>query len=121
MCRTARVPVLVTVTPVNEFTPACPNGAPFTVLETAAFGSAVGRVAGTDRDYPPDSLEYSLEGGPSPAQPFSIDTRTGECLAPSPAPAAPRGTCGCPAAHVAPQVRSGWWDPSTRSGTRATG
>ncbi|XP_068275949.1 cadherin-related family member 4 [Nyctibius grandis] len=76
--RSTRVPVLVTVTPVNEFTPACPNGAIFTVPETAAFGSAVGRVAGTDRDYPPDSLEYSLEGGTGPAQPFSIDTRTGE-------------------------------------------
>ncbi|NXV96394.1 CDHR4 protein, partial [Calonectris borealis] len=76
--RSTRVPVLVTVTPVNEFTPVCPNGATFTVLETAAFGSAVGRIAGTDRDYPPDSLEYSLEEGPGPAQPFSIDTRTGE-------------------------------------------
>ncbi|XP_059679163.1 cadherin-related family member 4 [Gavia stellata] len=76
--RSTRVPVLVTVTPVNEFTPMCPNGATFTVPETAAFGSAVGRVAGTDRDYPLDSLEYSLEGGPSPVQPFSIDTRTGE-------------------------------------------
>ncbi|NXV81911.1 CDHR4 protein, partial [Atlantisia rogersi] len=71
------VPVLVSVTPVNEFTPACPNGATFTVLETA-FGSAVGRVAGTDRDYPRDSLEYSLEQGLGPTQPFAIDTRTGE-------------------------------------------
>ncbi|NWI62671.1 CDHR4 protein, partial [Todus mexicanus] len=76
--RSTRVPVLVTVTPVNEFTPVCPSGAVFTVLETAAFGSTVGRVAGTDRDYPPDSLEYSLEGGPGPAQPFSIDVHTGE-------------------------------------------
>ncbi|NWW47731.1 CDHR4 protein, partial [Pedionomus torquatus] len=76
--RSTRVPVLVTVTPVNEFTPTCPSGADFTVLETAAFGSIVGRVAGTDRDYPPDSLEYSLEGGTGPTQPFSIDTRTGE-------------------------------------------
>ncbi|KAM6344109.1 cadherin-related family member 4 [Alca torda] len=76
--RSTRVPVLVTVTPVNEFTPACPNGADFTVLETAAFGSTVGRVAGSDRDYPPDSLEYSLEGGTGPTQPFSIDTRTGD-------------------------------------------
>ncbi|NXF43046.1 CDHR4 protein, partial [Oceanites oceanicus] len=76
--RSTRVPVLVTVTPVNEFTPVCPNGATFTVLETTAFGSTVGRIAGIDRDYPPDSLEYSLEGGPSPTQPFSIDTRTGE-------------------------------------------
>lgn len=113
--------MLVTVTPVNEFTPACPNGADFTVLETAAFGSTVGRVAGSDRDYPPDSLEYSLEGGTGPTQPFSIDTRTGEHLAPSPAPAAPPGTHGCPAARAAPQATSAWWDPSTPSGTSATG
>ncbi|NXE67351.1 CDHR4 protein, partial [Calcarius ornatus] len=76
--QSTRVPVLVTVTPVNEFRPACPSSATFTVPETAAFGSVVGRVAGTDRDYPQDSLEYSLEGGPGPAQPFSIDRSTGE-------------------------------------------
>ncbi|NXU21434.1 CDHR4 protein, partial [Pardalotus punctatus] len=76
--QSTRVPVLVTVTPVNEFRPVCPNGATFTVPETAAFGSVVGRVAGTDRDYPPDSLEYSLEGESGPAQPFSIDRSTGE-------------------------------------------
>ncbi|NWR80866.1 CDHR4 protein, partial [Centropus unirufus] len=76
--RSTHVPVLVTVTPVNEFAPTCPNGATFTVLETAPFGSAVGRVAGTDRDYPPDSLEYSLEEGPGPSQPFAIDAHTGE-------------------------------------------
>ncbi|XP_048171833.1 cadherin-related family member 4 isoform X3 [Corvus hawaiiensis] len=76
--QSTRVPVLVTVTPVNEFRPACPSSATFTVPETAAFGSVVGRVAGTDRDYPPDSLEYSVEGGSGPAQPFSIDRRTGE-------------------------------------------
>ncbi|NXD95361.1 CDHR4 protein, partial [Chaetorhynchus papuensis] len=76
--QSTRVPVLVTVTPVNEFRPVCPNGATFTVPETAAFGSVVGRVAGTDRDYPPDSLEYSVEGGSGPAQPFSIDRHTGE-------------------------------------------
>ncbi|NXB35067.1 CDHR4 protein, partial [Eulacestoma nigropectus] len=76
--QSTRVPVLVTVTPVNEFRPACPNSATFTVPETAAFSSVVGRVAGTDRDYPRDSLEYSLEGGSGPAQPFSIDRRTGE-------------------------------------------
>ncbi|XP_071669153.1 cadherin-related family member 4 isoform X8 [Patagioenas fasciata] len=72
--QSTRVPMLVTVTPVNEFTPVCPNGATFTVMETAAFGSTVGRVTGTDRDYPRDSLEYSLEAGPGPAQPFSVDT-----------------------------------------------
>ncbi|NXR77645.1 CDHR4 protein, partial [Pycnonotus jocosus] len=76
--QSTRVPVLVTVTPVNEFRPVCPNGATFTVPETAAFGSVVGRVAGTDSDYPLDSLEYSLEGDSGSAQPFSIDRRTGE-------------------------------------------
>ncbi|NWW14554.1 CDHR4 protein, partial [Oreocharis arfaki] len=76
--QSTRVPVLVTVTPVNEFRPACPPGATFTVPETAAFGSVVGHVAGTDRDYPLDSLEYSMEGGSGPAQPFSIDRHTGE-------------------------------------------
>ncbi|NWI75072.1 CDHR4 protein, partial [Dryoscopus gambensis] len=76
--QSTHVPVLVTVTPVNEFRPACPSSATFTVPETAAFGSVVGRVAGTDRDYPPDSIEYSVEGGSGPAQPFSIDRRTGE-------------------------------------------
>ncbi|XP_061864447.1 cadherin-related family member 4 [Colius striatus] len=76
--QSTRVPVLVMVTPVNEFTPVCPNDTVFTVLETAVFGSIVGRVAGTDSDYPLNSLEYSLEGDSGPAQPFSIDTRTGE-------------------------------------------
>ncbi|RLV94446.1 hypothetical protein DV515_00013146 [Chloebia gouldiae] len=76
--QSTRVPVLVTVTPVNEFRPVCPPSATFTVPETAAFGSVVGRVAGTDRDYPLDSLEYSLEGGSGLAQPFSIDRCTGE-------------------------------------------
>ncbi|XP_021265531.1 LOW QUALITY PROTEIN: cadherin-related family member 4 [Numida meleagris] len=76
--RSTRVPVLVTVIPVNEFTPECPYGIIFTVPETAPFGSIVGRVVGTDRDRPPNSLEYSLEGGSGPAQPFSIDARTGE-------------------------------------------
>ncbi|NWT58868.1 CDHR4 protein, partial [Erythrocercus mccallii] len=76
--QSTRVPVLVTVTPVNEFRPACPNSATYTVPETAAFGSVVGRVAGTDSDYPLNSLEYSLEGGTGPAQPFSIDRSTGE-------------------------------------------
>uniref|UniRef100_A0A8C3BBL9 Cadherin related family member 4 n=1 Tax=Cairina moschata TaxID=8855 RepID=A0A8C3BBL9_CAIMO len=76
--RSTRVPVLVTVTPVNEFSPECPRGLTFTVLETAPFGSIVGYVNGTDRDHPPDSLEYSLEGGSGPTQPFSIDTHSGE-------------------------------------------
>ncbi|NXE39245.1 CDHR4 protein, partial [Ptilorrhoa leucosticta] len=104
--QSTRVPVLVTVTPVNEFRPACPSGATFTVPETAAFGSVVGRVAGTDRDYPPDSLEYSVEGGSGPAQPFSIDRRTGEHPAPSPAPATPHGSYQFPAGrHPTGEIR----------------
>ncbi|XP_062441908.1 cadherin-related family member 4 [Rhea pennata] len=76
--RSTHVPVLVTVTPVNEYTPVCPNDTAFTVLETAAFGTAVGRIVGTDRDYPRDSIKYSLEGGVGSAQPFSIDAHTGK-------------------------------------------
>ncbi|XP_064012484.1 cadherin-related family member 4 isoform X2 [Pogoniulus pusillus] len=76
--QSTRVPVFLTVTPVNEFTPVCPSGTTFTMTETAAFGSSVGYVTGTDRDYPQNSLEYRLEGGPGPAQPFSVDTQTGE-------------------------------------------
>lgn len=119
MCCAARVPVLVTVLPVNEFTPECPNGIVFTVSETAPFGSIVGRVVGTDRDHPPDSLEYSLEGGTGPAQPFSIDARTGECPA-LPLPHS-SGTHGCLTAHTTPQVRSVWWGPSAPRGVLATG
>lgn len=121
MCHTARVPVLVTVTPVNEFRPVCPNGATFTVPETAAFGSVVGRVAGTDSDYPLDSLEYSLEGDSGSAQPFSIDRRTGEHPVPSSAPATARGIYSFPAARAFPQARSTWWDPWTLSSRTITG
>nr|XP_047910331.1 cadherin-related family member 4 isoform X1 [Anser cygnoides] len=88
--RSTRVPVLVTVTPVNEFPPECPRGLTFTVLETAPFGSVVGYVNGTDRDHPPDSLEYSLEGGSSPAQPFSIDMHSGEIRVVGPLGSLPR-------------------------------
>ncbi|NWY05471.1 CDHR4 protein, partial [Nothoprocta ornata] len=76
--RSTRVPVLVTVTPVNEYAPQCPNGTAFSVPETAAFGTAVGRVAGTDRDYPPHSIEYGLEESARSGQPFSIDAHTGQ-------------------------------------------
>ncbi|XP_010221646.1 PREDICTED: LOW QUALITY PROTEIN: cadherin-related family member 4, partial [Tinamus guttatus] len=76
--RSTRVPVLVTVTPVNEYAPQCPNSTAFTVPETAAFGTVVGSITGTDRDYPLHSIEYSLEERVGSAQPFSVDTRMGE-------------------------------------------
>ncbi|XP_067417250.1 cadherin-related family member 4 [Emydura macquarii macquarii] len=77
--KTTRVPVLVTVTPENEHPPACPASATFSVPEDAAFGNTVGRVNGTDRDYPFDSIEYSIAGGTGTSPPaFYIGPRTGE-------------------------------------------
>ncbi|KAM8799896.1 cadherin-related family member 4 [Eudromia elegans] len=75
--QSTRVPVLVTVTPVNEYAPQCPNATAFSVPETAAFGAAVGRVAGTDHDYPLHSIEYGLEERAGAVQPFAIDAHTG--------------------------------------------
>ncbi|XP_075795703.1 LOW QUALITY PROTEIN: cadherin-related family member 4 [Pelodiscus sinensis] len=76
---TTRVPVLVTVTPKNEHSPVCPASATFSVPEDAAFGQPVGRVTGTDLDFPFDSIEYSLVGGAGTSPPaFYIGPRTGE-------------------------------------------
>ncbi|NXA33365.1 CDHR4 protein, partial [Eudromia elegans] len=75
--QSTRVPVLVTVTPVNEYAPQCPNATAFSVPETAAFSAAVGRVAGTDHDYPLHSIEYGLEERAGAVQPFAIDAHTG--------------------------------------------
>ncbi|XP_073208766.1 cadherin-related family member 4 isoform X3 [Lepidochelys kempii] len=73
------VPVLVTVTPKNEHSPACPASAMFSVPEDAAFGDTVGRVNGTDLDYPFDNIEYSIAGGTGASPPaFYIGPRTGE-------------------------------------------
>ncbi|XP_044878743.1 cadherin-related family member 4 isoform X3 [Mauremys mutica] len=74
-----RVPVLVTVTPKNEHSPACPASTMFSVPEDAAFGDTVGQVNGTDLDYPFNNIEYSIAGGAGANPPaFYIGPRTGE-------------------------------------------
>ncbi|XP_007527381.1 cadherin-related family member 4 [Erinaceus europaeus] len=68
------VPVLVVVTPVNEFSPAC-KPTTFRVLEDAKPHTPLGSVVGTDRDYPHDSVEYYLSGSPTT---FAVDRVSGE-------------------------------------------
>nr|XP_039333370.1 cadherin-related family member 4 isoform X4 [Saimiri boliviensis boliviensis] len=71
---TTEVPVLVMVTPVNEFSPAC---APrmFRVREDATPHTLLGSVMGTDMDYPQDNIEYYTSGGPPT---FAVDRLSGE-------------------------------------------
>ncbi|XP_003800647.1 cadherin-related family member 4 [Otolemur garnettii] len=70
---TTEVPVLVMVTPVNEFSPACAPRT-FRVREDAQ-PHTVGSVAGTDMDYPHDSIEYYTSGWPDI---FAVDRLSGE-------------------------------------------
>ncbi|XP_041533468.1 cadherin-related family member 4 isoform X1 [Microtus oregoni] len=71
---TTEVPVLVTVTPVNEFSPACVPRT-FRVQENAGPYTLLGSIVGTDMDYPRNSLEYYISGGPST---FAVDRLSGE-------------------------------------------
>ncbi|XP_035886211.1 cadherin-related family member 4 isoform X3 [Phyllostomus discolor] len=71
---TTEVPVLVTVTPVNEFSPACAPRV-FRVREDAGPRTLLGSVAGTDRDYPHDRVQYSSPGGSAT---FAVDHLSGE-------------------------------------------
>ncbi|XP_008851488.1 cadherin-related family member 4 [Nannospalax galili] len=71
---TTEVPVLVMVTPVNEFSPACAPHT-FRVREDAGPHTLLGSVVGTDMDYPHNSLEYYISGGPST---FAVDHLSGE-------------------------------------------
>nr|XP_048280214.1 cadherin-related family member 4 [Myodes glareolus] len=71
---TTEVPVLVTVTPVNEFSPACVPRT-FRVREDAGPHTLLGSIVGTDMDYPRNSLEYYISGGPST---FAVDRLSGE-------------------------------------------
>ncbi|XP_070632811.1 cadherin-related family member 4 isoform X16 [Bos indicus] len=70
----AEVPVLVMVTPVNEFSPTCVSRT-FRVREDARPHTLLGSVMGTDLDYPHDSIEYSISGGSAP---FAVDSLNGE-------------------------------------------
>lgn len=69
----ADVPVLVMVTPVNEFTPACAPRT-FRVREDAGPHTLLGTVVGTDMDYPRNSIEYYTSDGPSI---FAVDHLSG--------------------------------------------
>ncbi|CAD7685186.1 unnamed protein product [Nyctereutes procyonoides] len=68
------VPVLVMVTPVNEFSPACVPHT-FRIREDAGPYTLLGSVVGIDKDYPHNSVEYFISGGPST---FSVDRLSGE-------------------------------------------
>ncbi|XP_028335294.1 cadherin-related family member 4 [Physeter macrocephalus] len=71
---TTEVPVLVMVTPVNEFSPACVPRT-FRVREDAGPHTLLGSVVGKDMDYPHDSIEYSSPGGSAT---FAVDRLSGE-------------------------------------------
>ncbi|XP_007466269.1 PREDICTED: cadherin-related family member 4 [Lipotes vexillifer] len=71
---TTEVPVLVMVTPVNEFSPACVPRT-FRVREDAGPHALLGSVVGKDMDYPHDSIEYSTPGGSAT---FAVDRLSGE-------------------------------------------
>ncbi|XP_046287657.1 cadherin-related family member 4 isoform X4 [Marmota monax] len=71
---TTEVPVLVMVTPVNEFTPACAPRT-FRVQEDAGPHTLLGTVVGTDMDYPHNSIEYYTSDGSSI---FAVDHLSGD-------------------------------------------
>nr|KAF6310226.1 cadherin related family member 4 [Myotis myotis] len=68
------VPVLVMVTPVNEFSPTCVPRT-FRVREDAEPCTLLGSVVGTDSDYPHGGIEYHTPGGPAT---FAVDRLSGE-------------------------------------------
>ncbi|XP_038938761.1 cadherin-related family member 4 isoform X10 [Rattus norvegicus] len=70
----AEVPVLVMVTPVNEFSPSCMPHT-FRVREDAGPYTLLGSIVGTDVDHPRNSLEYHISGGLST---FAVDRLSGE-------------------------------------------
>ncbi|XP_040851020.1 cadherin-related family member 4 [Ochotona curzoniae] len=71
---TTEVPVLVMVTLVNEFSPACAPQT-FHVREDAGPHTLLGSVVGTDLDHPHNSIEYYASGGPAT---FAVDRLSGE-------------------------------------------
>lgn len=67
------MPILVIVTPVNEFSPACVTRT-FRVREDAGLRTLLGSVVGTDMDHPHDSIEYHTSGGSAI---FAVDRLSG--------------------------------------------
>ncbi|KAM4021705.1 cadherin-related family member 4 [Anomaloglossus baeobatrachus] len=71
------IPVLITVTAVNNYDPVCLGPSFFSVNENAPFGTVVGQINATDADYPFNNVQFSIEGGPNPPI-FYVIPRTGE-------------------------------------------
>ncbi|XP_066207655.1 cadherin-related family member 4 isoform X1 [Saccopteryx leptura] len=71
---TTEVPILVMVTPVNEFSPTCVSHT-FRVREDAGPSTLLGSVVGTDMDYPHNSIEYHIWGWSAT---FAVDRLRGE-------------------------------------------
>ncbi|XP_073414974.1 LOW QUALITY PROTEIN: cadherin-related family member 4 [Dendrobates tinctorius] len=71
------IPVFITVTAVNDFPPVCVGPFSFTVNENTGFGIVVGQINATDADYPFNSVQFSIEGGPNPPI-FYVIPGTGE-------------------------------------------
>ncbi|XP_063797523.1 cadherin-related family member 4 [Pseudophryne corroboree] len=74
---TTNIPVFVTVTPVNNYNPACIGPFSYNINENSPFGTSVGQLNATDADYPFNNVQYSIIGGPTPTV-FYIVPRTGE-------------------------------------------
>ncbi|XP_031756978.1 cadherin-related family member 4 isoform X3 [Xenopus tropicalis] len=74
---TTNIPVFVTVTPVNQYSPVCNGPYTFFVNENAPFGTVVGQVNATDADYKFNNVEFSIQGGTNPPV-FYINPRNGE-------------------------------------------
>lgn len=68
------VPILVMVTPVNEFSPTCAPRS-LRVPEDVRPPAVLGSVAGTDKDYPHDSIEYYISGD---SRTFAVDRLSGK-------------------------------------------
>ncbi|XP_063148937.1 cadherin-related family member 4 [Candoia aspera] len=73
--QTTTVSVLVTVRRVNEFSPKCSQSV-FSVPENTDYGYSIGKVNGTDQDYPFNNIEYSIMA--ADAKGFYINSRTGQ-------------------------------------------
>ncbi|XP_073501314.1 cadherin-related family member 4 [Phyllobates terribilis] len=71
------IPVFITVTAVNDYSPLCVGPSTFTVSENAGFGTVVGQINATDADYPFNNVQFSIVGGPNPPV-FYVIPRTGE-------------------------------------------
>ncbi|XP_078517358.1 cadherin-related family member 4-like isoform X2 [Lissotriton helveticus] len=74
--RSVTVPVRITVSPVNEFSPEFQKPFSFFVLENSASGVLVGTVVATDQDWPLNSIQYSIVGGNNQKL-FYIDSSSG--------------------------------------------